>query len=187
MRMQLETTFCPDIYSCYLIIVTLGSNFKPFDYSIDRYTSVVHTRIRLDACALNYHLRRIGIKQSPACSCGFVNESKSHYFLNCPNYAAQRQTLLTCAACIAPNLWSRLSDKPKTELFYIWFIFTQRRTKKNVITTTTLTIIISTRMIILLIIISSNNNDRDLWSTTTTTATFYSPHFSHVCQLQKEG
>ena len=116
-RMQLETTFCPDIYSCYLIIVILGSNFKPFDYSIDRYTSVVHTRIRLDACALNYHLHRIGIKQSPACSCGFVNESKSHYFLNCPNYAAQRQTLLTCAACIAPNLWSRLSDKPKTELF----------------------------------------------------------------------
>ena len=77
----------------------------------------MHTRIRLDACALNYHLHRIGIKQSPACSCGFINESRSHYFLYCPNYAAQRQILLTSAACIAPNLWSRLSDWQKSELF----------------------------------------------------------------------
>ena len=94
----------------------LPKYFKPFDYSIDTYTSVVDTRIRLDVCALNYHLHRIGIKQSPVCSCGFINESKSHYFLHCPNYAAQRQTLLTSAACIAPNLWSRLSDMQKTEL-----------------------------------------------------------------------
>ena len=79
--------------------------------------SVVHTRIRPDACALNSHLLRIGIKQPPACSCGFINESKSHYFFYCPNYTAQTQTLLTSAACIAPNLWSRLSDRRKTELF----------------------------------------------------------------------
>ena len=89
----------------------------------------MHTRIRLDACALNYHRHRIGIKQSPACSCGFINESKSHYFLYCPNYAAQRQTLLTSAACIASNLWSRFSDRQKNRAFYIWFIFTKRRTK----------------------------------------------------------
>ena len=96
----------------------LPKYFKPFDYSIDRYTSIVHTRIRLDACALNYHLHRIGIKQSPACSCGFINESKFHYFLYCPSYAAQRQTILTSAACMyCPNLWSRLSDRKKTELF----------------------------------------------------------------------
>ena len=95
----------------------LPKYFKPFGYSIDRYTSIVHTRIRLDACALNYHLHIIGIKQCPACSCAFINESKSHYFLYCPNYAVQRQTLLTSAACIAPNSWSRISDRQKTELF----------------------------------------------------------------------
>ena len=27
-----------------------------FDFSIDRYSSVLHTRLRLDACALNYYL-----------------------------------------------------------------------------------------------------------------------------------
>ena len=95
----------------------LPKYFKPFDYSIDRYMSIVHTRIRLDACALNYHLHRIGIKQSSVCSRGFINESKSHYFLYCPNYAAQRQTLLTSAACIVPNSWPRLSDRQITELF----------------------------------------------------------------------
>ena len=107
----------------------LPKYFKPFDYSIDRYTSIVHTRVRLDACALNYHLHRIGIKQSPTCSCGFINESNSHYFLYCPNYAAQRQTLLTSAACIAPQLVVSLIRQAKNRAFYIWFIFTKRRTK----------------------------------------------------------
>ena len=101
----------------------LPKYFKPFDYSFDRYLSIVHTHIRLDACALNYHLHRIGIKQSPACSRGFINESKSHYFLYCPNYAAQRQTLLTSAACIAPNLWSRLSDRQKPNFLYLVHLY----------------------------------------------------------------
>ena len=104
----------------------LPKYFKPFGYSIDRYTSIVHTRIRLDACALNYHLHRIGIKQSPACSCGFINESKSHYFLYviyCTNYAAERQTPLTSVACIVPDLWSRISDRQKTELVYLVYLF----------------------------------------------------------------
>ena len=90
----------------------LPKYFKPFDYPIDRYTFIVHTRIRLDACALNYHLHRIGIKQSTACSCGFINESKSHYFLYCPNYAAQRQTPVLLVLPPTCGLAYQTSKKP---------------------------------------------------------------------------
>ena len=31
-----------------------------YNFFIDRYSSICHTRIRLDACLLNYHLFRIG-------------------------------------------------------------------------------------------------------------------------------
>ena len=35
---------------------------------------------------------------------GVAKKGLRDYFLYCPNYAAQRQTLLTSAACIAPQL-----------------------------------------------------------------------------------
>ena len=31
-----------------------------FNYSLDRYSSIIHTRISLDAFALNYYLFKIG-------------------------------------------------------------------------------------------------------------------------------
>ena len=69
-------------------------------YSIDRYSSVLHTRLRLDACALNYYLFRIGKNVSPACLCGADHETVKHYLIKCPFYAALRSHLLTCAATL---------------------------------------------------------------------------------------
>ena len=34
----------------------------PFDYALDRYSSIFHTRLRLDACGLNYYLFKIAVK-----------------------------------------------------------------------------------------------------------------------------
>jgi hypothetical protein len=71
-----------------------------FNYSLDRYSSIIHTRICLDACALNYYLFKIGCKLSPKCTCGFEIETINHYFLHCPIFAAQRLKLLASAARI---------------------------------------------------------------------------------------
>ena len=88
--------------------------FSPFDYALDRYSSVIHTRLRLGACGLNYYLFKIDVKSSPICSCGFDNETITHFFLQCPNYAALRSDLLAAAARIASGQYS---DQQKVEVF----------------------------------------------------------------------
>ena len=52
----------------------------PFDYALDRYSSVIHSRLWLDACGLNYYLFKIAFKSSPICSCDFDNETRYHFF-----------------------------------------------------------------------------------------------------------
>ena len=37
----------------------ISSYSKYFDYSIDRYSSILHTRLRLNCCTLNYYLFKI--------------------------------------------------------------------------------------------------------------------------------
>ena len=62
-----------------------------FDYSLDRYCSIIHSRFRLDSCALFYYLFKTAVLSSPICSCGFGKETKSHFFLHCPKYASPRK------------------------------------------------------------------------------------------------
>ena len=75
--------------------------FSRFDYALDRYSSVIRTRLQLGACGLNYYLFKIAVKASPICSCSFDNETITHFFFQCPNHAALRSDLLTAAARIA--------------------------------------------------------------------------------------
>ena len=50
------------------------------------YSSIIHTRLLLNVCSLNYYLFNIGRDPSPECLCGFEIESINHYFLHCPFY-----------------------------------------------------------------------------------------------------
>ena len=75
---------------------------KYYDFSIDRYSSILHTRLRLNCSALNYYLFKINYSLSPACTCGAKCESLIHYLLQCPRYAALRLSLsLGCCT----SLW----------------------------------------------------------------------------------
>ena len=69
-----------------------------YGVALDRFSSIIHTRLRLDACALNYYLFKIGRKESPVCFCGFNSESVKHFFLKCPLFGASRHKLLSSAA-----------------------------------------------------------------------------------------
>ena len=89
----------------------------PFDYARDRYSSIIHSTLQQDACSLNYYCFKITVKYSPSCSCGFDNDSITHFFLRCPNCAAFRADLLTAAACIAFDQWFKYSDQQKVEFF----------------------------------------------------------------------
>ena len=59
-----------------------------YDFAIDRFNAIFHTRSRLDTCALNYYLFKVGCKESPVCFCGFHNETVEHFFLECPLYSS---------------------------------------------------------------------------------------------------
>ena len=45
-----------------------------YDFAIDRFNAIFHTRSRLDTCALNYYLFKVGCRESP--------ETVEHFFLN---------------------------------------------------------------------------------------------------------
>ena len=64
-------SFKKALFSSY----NVSSYNATFDFAIDRFNAIFHTRLRLDTCALNYYLFKIGCKESPACFCGFYNES----------------------------------------------------------------------------------------------------------------
>ena len=84
-----------------------------FDFSLDRYSSIVHTRLRLNCCALNYYLFRINCVPYPGCICGFQDETINHYFLYCPRFAALRQILLSSVAQYFNDTWRHMSDSQK--------------------------------------------------------------------------
>ena len=87
-----------------------------FDYAIDRYSSILHTRLRLNCCALNYYLFKINCAISPACACGANHESIKHYLLHCPRYAALRFPLLSAAAQVLNDRWHLLSESHKVNV-----------------------------------------------------------------------
>ena len=88
-----------------------------YDFAIDRFNAIIHTRLRLDACALNYYLFKIGCRERPACFCGFLTETVKHFFLECPLYSAPRITLLSSAACIFADRWSSMSKSQIISVF----------------------------------------------------------------------
>ena len=90
---------------------------KYLDYSIDRYSSILHSRLRLNCCTLNYYLFKIDCIETPACVCGVNNESIMHYLLKCPRYSALRISLLSAAAQVCGDSWNLLSDSQKLKMF----------------------------------------------------------------------
>ena len=68
---------------------------KPPSYFSNSYEgSRSHTQFRLEMFPLNYYLYKIGCVESTVCTCGFKNETISHFLLECPIYAHLRRELL---------------------------------------------------------------------------------------------
>ena len=51
---------------------------------------------------LNYHLNKIGLKNSPACACGAASETVVHFIFECPLLQDQRKPLIS--ACSSLNI-----------------------------------------------------------------------------------
>ena len=59
-------------------------------------------KLRMKCSDLNGHLYSMKIIDSPACSCGFVNDNKFHFLLVCSLYNRPRVTLQIAMEHIAP-------------------------------------------------------------------------------------
>ena len=44
-------------------------------------------------CCFDLFRRRVNIKDSPKCQCGYITEDVKHYFLDCPLYIQARTKL----------------------------------------------------------------------------------------------
>ena len=63
-------------------------------YYGQRWPSIHHARMRMGCSKLNHHLFNNHLILSPECNCGYHTEDPTHFFLNCPNYAALRISML---------------------------------------------------------------------------------------------
>ena len=89
-----------------------------YNTSLNRYSSILHSRLRLGHCALNSYLYSINCAISPYCKCRWgIVESIKHFFLHCPRYAAQRQCLLSSSAQLLHTTWLSLSEDQIVETF----------------------------------------------------------------------
>ena len=62
-------------------------------YLGNRQYQLVTSRMRMHCSALNSHLHKMHIIESPLCSCGQDNEDPEHYFFSCDNYQNIRHIL----------------------------------------------------------------------------------------------
>ena len=61
-----------------------------YGFELDRVTAINFTRLRVNNANLSLNLYRRNLADSPACGCGCLLESTSHYFLHCPRYQRAR-------------------------------------------------------------------------------------------------
>lgn len=70
---------------------------KPPDwyYSGDRWSSLMHARIRMLCSPLNDHLfSQLHVIESPDCICGTPRETSKHFLLECPLFHEERGAML---------------------------------------------------------------------------------------------
>ena len=59
------------------------------DYTGDRHTQILHTRLRTKCSSLNYDIFIRNLNDSPFCRCGNI-ENAEHFLLQCRFYRLQR-------------------------------------------------------------------------------------------------
>jgi hypothetical protein len=76
--------------------ISKSENKNILYYYGKRWSNIHHSRLRIGCSGLNYDLyTNVHVINSPKCSCGADNETSYHFFMSCPNFTHQRDTLRT--------------------------------------------------------------------------------------------
>ena len=62
-------------------------------YFGERKYAIIHSRMRMGCSQLNSDLYKIGVVESPSCSCGANRETVHHFFFECDKYVILRNEL----------------------------------------------------------------------------------------------
>ena len=71
-------------------------------YIGNRRVNTLHAKIRMGCSQLNHDMNKIGILDSPACTCGAPDETPYHYFFECQNHVLHRNSLQMITMPLAP-------------------------------------------------------------------------------------
>ena len=89
-----------------------------FNFSLDRYSSIIHTRLRLNVCALNYYLFKIGVNPLPnVCVVLKLKVLIIIFFTVRCLLLLCRLKLLSSAAHILADRWNAISELQLLRLF----------------------------------------------------------------------
>ena len=97
-----ETTRTITNYELFKDTLMRNINDNPLFAIGSRQEQMIMAKLRMRCSNLNGHLYTMKIIDSPACSCGFVNENEFHFLLVCPLYNRPRVTLQNAIGHIAP-------------------------------------------------------------------------------------
>ena len=88
-----ETTRTITNYELFKDTLMRNFNDNPLFFIGSRQEQIIMAKLRMRCSNLNGHLYARKIIDSPACSCGLVNEKEFHFLLVCPLYNRPRVTL----------------------------------------------------------------------------------------------
>ena len=98
-----ETTKTITNYELFKHTLMRNINDNPLFLIGSRQEQIIMAKLRMRCSSnLNGHLYTMKIIDSPACSCGFVNENEFYFLLVCPLYNRPRVTLQNAMGYIAP-------------------------------------------------------------------------------------
>jgi hypothetical protein len=100
-KLSYDTIMSPSIKDFKKAISNNRKDTNLLYYYGQRWPSIHHARIRMGCSKLNQHLFTNHLIENPSCVCGHPVEDATHYFLNCPRYAAIRIDLLNNIALIS--------------------------------------------------------------------------------------
>ena len=95
----------------------------PYYFIGERKSQIIHCRLRLNMSDLNHDLFRRHLSENQACSCGNSKEDATHYLLNCPQFANERNTSINTLPPLSRRISILLFGDTDFSIAFNTFIF----------------------------------------------------------------
>ena len=81
-----ESKYIGNLFEFKRSLIKTNARTPKYYYTGDRFSQIIHTRMRMGCSPLKHDLYMMYIVQDNACSCGHLIENCHHFFFECPLY-----------------------------------------------------------------------------------------------------